>query len=462
MRCGECKKKEASKKCCNAQCGACCSGCRKHKHKNGNNKPSSSRAAAGAGGGGGDGTQRNSTSSSSGKRKAKSAASTPYMDDSGMLAPPKHKKLHLRYRGPPSPRSPLERICDELEDDFEEVSHKLGIDTPKERRYKIIRRIIIDHILKKRRKKQDSNYPTLDLIDYQTDSSSNRASSYSQSYACDAPDHDHPEDCKMLAEDIVHYGYNDETGGHYGPPMLRDLRALVITRSSYGSGYGSRDVWDDMQRDDPYPKQDEDDLEKYYDSDGSYVCEWQYVEKHECQEVLNVLLHARSSYSVDPPLVRFARSGNEGMVLALLGEGAHIDGCLTWEETEWKMGGYEKSWNWNGDSALMACAREGDDDMVSLLLRLGASRNHRCCYACDHHDNSVADAARRYGKAKTAELIEKFAKKNENKIDFPGLSLFGLAAAALPCYTGVPDSLLDKVVMARAETKAKQHLRSRW
>ena len=179
--------------------------------------------------------------------------------------------------------------------------------------------------------------------------------------------------------------------------------------------------------------------------------------------MLKVFLRSRSSNGVDPPLVRFARSGNVEMVLALLGQGAHLEGSLTWEETEWKMGGYEKSWNWNGDSALMACARRGDDFMVNLLLRLGADHRHRCCYACDHHDNGVADAARRHGFTKTAALIEEYVKENGSKIDFPGLSLFGLAAAALPSYTGVPDLLIEEVVMIRAETMAaKQHSISRW
>ena len=101
--------------------------------------------------------------------------------------------------------------------------------------------------------------------------------------------------------------------------------------------------------------------------------------------------------------------------------------------------------------------------MVKLLLRLGADHAHRCCYACDYHDNGVADAARRCGKAKMADLIEKYVKENGNKIDFPGLSLFGLAAAALPSFTGVPDSVIEEVVMIRAEIMAaRQHSVSRW
>ena len=284
---------------------------------------------------------------------------------------------------------------------------------------------------------------------------------YSQLCAYEVPDTE--EDCRALAESIVHYGYNDGGERPFGPPLLADLRVLANSRRGYGYSYGSTDVWDDMQSEDPYPKEDDDDLEKYYDSDGSYVCEWQYIDKSDCQDVLKVFLRSRSSNGVDPPLVRFARSGNVEMVLALLGQGAHLEGSLTWEETEWKMGGYEKSWNWNGDSALMACARRGDDFMVNLLLRLGADHRHRCCYACDHHDNGVADAARRHGFTKTASLIEEYVKENGSKIDFPGLSLFGLAAAALPSYTGVPDSLLDRAAMARAEIMAaREYSVSRW
>lgn len=447
--CGICGKNQASNKCINLQCGVCCSGggCNKHKNKNkskngmGNAATASSAAAA--------------TGSSSGKRKAYASTFTPFMDDSGVFEPPRQR--YHRGSPPPSSLSPLERVCQELEDAFDEVSHQLGIDTPKEKRYKVIRRVIIDHILKKRRKKEDSSYPSIDLAKY----GGNGRSSYSQLCAYEVPDTE--EDCRALAESIVHYGYNGGGERPFGPPLLADLRVLANTRRGYGHSYGSTDVWDDMQSEDPYPKEDDDDLEKYYDSDGSYVCEWQYVDKSDCQDVLKVFLRSRSSNGVDPPLVRFARSGNVEMVLALLGQGAHLEGSLTWEETEWKMGGYEKSWNWNGDSALMACARRGDDFMVNLLLRLGADHRHRCCYACDHHDNGVADAARRHGFTKTASLIEEYVKENGSKIDFPGLSLFGLAAAALPSYTGVPDLLIEEVVMIRAETMAaKQHSISRW
>lgn len=462
--CGTCGKNLASKKCSNLQCGICCSGsgCNKHQHKN---KDGTGNAAAAG------------SSISSGKRKANSGASacTPYMDDSGTFEPPRQKKVQQRrHRGSsspsPSPLSPLERVCQELEDAFDEVSHQLGIDAPKEKRYKVIRRVLIDHILKKRRKKKNSKYPTIDLEGFREDS----PSSYSQSYAHNGPNG--AEDCRMLAEQIRLYGYNSKIGGAYGPPTIRDMAVLINPLSTNRRcGYASTDVWADMQREDPHPNEGDETIEKGYDSDGSYICEWQYIEKDECWEVLKVFLQARISHRVDPPIVQFARSGNREMVLALLGEGGEIDACLQWQETCWApAGGYDEitgfrcvdkiTQSWYGDTALMASAREGDSDLVSLLLRLGADHSHSCCYDCEHRqDNGVADAARRYGKTKTAALIEDYVKENGNKIDFPGLSLFGLAAVALPCYTGVPDSLLDRVVMARAEiVAARQHSVSRW
>ena len=463
--CGICGKNQASTKCINLQCGICCSGggCNKHKNKSkngtGNNEAascSSSRVVA--------------TDSSGGKRKARSSASTPYMDDSGTLKSPRQNKAHQRRYQEPSPsRSPLKRLCDELEDAFDEVSHRLRADTPKEERYKVIRRVLIDHILKKRRKKKNSNYPIIDLEGFREDS----PSSYSQSYANNGPNG--AEDCRKMAEQIRLYGHNSETGGAYGPPTIRDMAVLINPLSTNRRcGYASTDVWADMQREDPHPNEDDETIEKDYDSDGSYICEWQYIEKNECWEVLKVFLQARISHRVDPPLVQFARSGNKEMVLALLGEGGEIDACLKWEETCWTpSGGHDEfgfrrfdeiTQSWYGDTALMACAREGDEDLVSLLLRLGADHRHSCCYDCEHHqDHGVADAARRYGKTKTAALILEYVKENGNKINFPGLSLFGLAAAALPSYTGVPDSLLDRAAMARAEIMAaREYSVSRW
>ena len=255
--CGICGKNQASNKSINLQCGICCSGggCNKHKNKSKNgmgNAAASSYYAVAA------------TGSSSGKRKAANAGastSTPYMDDSGIFEPPRQKKMQQRqyYRGSPSPStlSPLERVCQELEDAFDEVSHQLGIDTPKEKRYKAIRQVIIDHILKKRRKKEDSGYPSIDLAKC----GGNGRSSYSQLCAYEVPDTE--EDCRALAESIVQYGYNDGGERPFGPPLLADLRVLANTRRGDGYSYGSTDVWDDMQSEDPYPKEDDDDLEKY-------------------------------------------------------------------------------------------------------------------------------------------------------------------------------------------------------
>lgn len=81
----------------------------------------------------------------------------------------------------------------------------------------------------------------------------------------------------------------------------------------------------------------------------------------------------------DPPLVQWARkdsSKSMRMVKALIEAGADINESKEWTETEEKHG-YDKSWDWNGDSALLVAARRGDVEMARILLEAGANPEHK-------------------------------------------------------------------------------------
>jgi hypothetical protein len=102
------------------------------------------------------------------------------------------------------------------------------------------------------------------------------------------------------------------------------------------------------------------------------------------------------------------------MVEVLLELGVKVDESLQWEGklnhltvSEREIGEYEKSWNWNGDSALVAAAREGHLDVVTFLLKHGASKNHKSCYYFDEYDTPY-DAAVRKDQFKVANFIKAF------------------------------------------------------
>eukprot|EP01024_Parvocaulis_polyphysoides_P021280 TRINITY_DN20076_c0_g1_i1.p1 TRINITY_DN20076_c0_g1~~TRINITY_DN20076_c0_g1_i1.p1 ORF type:complete len:382 (-),score=106.68 TRINITY_DN20076_c0_g1_i1:170-1315(-) len=108
-------------------------------------------------------------------------------------------------------------------------------------------------------------------------------------------------------------------------------------------------------------------------------------------------------WGTDPPIVRYARSGMLRMVKLLVEEGFKVDECLQWTETGGTFN--HKSWDWDGDNALMAAAREGHEDVVRYLLEKGANRGHRCCPTDDVYVYP-AEAARNKGHEKIAKLIE--------------------------------------------------------
>lgn len=72
-----------------------------------------------------------------------------------------------------------------------------------------------------------------------------------------------------------------------------------------------------------------------------------------------------------PDIVKAAESGNFAELDKLILGGADVNARQHWEEVEPKYG-YCKSWDWFGDTALIAAALRGDAKMVRRLLLAGA------------------------------------------------------------------------------------------
>ena len=207
--------------------------------------------------------------------------------------------------------------------------------------------------------------------------------------------------CAKLAKALVDYGEATtwtakKTSGHWncqgncepaGPPMVVDLLHI----------YGEEGVYSDVG-----PERHQ--LRKQIDR----VLLTKGIQHRMDLLGGNPTMAQKGTYTFrDPPLVKFARAGNLPMVTALLDAGAPVDLCLMWVEEHWA--GY-KTYQWRGDSALMAAAREGHGNVCRVLLEHGASREHRCCYDDDMYDRSPSDAARRSGHPEMAALIDGFGE----------------------------------------------------
>ena len=88
-----------------------------------------------------------------------------------------------------------------------------------------------------------------------------------------------------------------------------------------------------------------------------------------------------------------AAAGDLGTVRRLLEEGTAVDSSTTWEETEERAYGSNKSWTWQADTALCAAVRNGHTAVVQLLLDAGASTSVRVCNRCDVHETPLSIAA---------------------------------------------------------------------
>eukprot|EP01023_Acetabularia_acetabulum_P010721 TRINITY_DN14886_c0_g3_i2.p2 TRINITY_DN14886_c0_g3~~TRINITY_DN14886_c0_g3_i2.p2 ORF type:complete len:348 (-),score=69.80 TRINITY_DN14886_c0_g3_i2:715-1758(-) len=117
-------------------------------------------------------------------------------------------------------------------------------------------------------------------------------------------------------------------------------------------------------------------------------------------------------WATDPPIVRYARSGMLDKVKQLVNAGFDVNESLQWTE----IGGTfnHKSWDWDGDNALMAAAREGHLHVVEYLLQNGAKRGHRCCVSDDEYEYP-AQVARKKGYEKIAQMIEGESKADGSK-----------------------------------------------
>lgn len=205
--------------------------------------------------------------------------------------------------------------------------------------------------------------------------------SYSTQYASMEPSD--PQECAALAKQLVWYGevgtltaVGPPHGGYVkwtasgpaGPPMLEDLVPL---------------------------------------------CQFGMTYRGDVAKPAEHLLRRRGRHGClggkcvgDPPIVKYARSGNLTMVQALLAAGAKLEDTLEWEEDDERAYG-SKEWTWKGDTALMAAAREGHVEVIKFLLEKGANRKHKCCYTENKFDDNCAAAARRCGnKNDVASLLE--------------------------------------------------------
>jgi len=112
----------------------------------------------------------------------------------------------------------------------------------------------------------------------------------------------------------------------------------------------------------------------------------------------------------DPAIVAAARKGDLGRVKAILDAAEAesvaqtkktINACAKWTEVEDKMGGlYEKSWEWDSDTALIAAAREGHVEVVLELLCRGADVSKKSCPLESVHETAV-DAVKKKKNQRT-------------------------------------------------------------
>lgn len=179
-------------------------------------------------------------------------------------------------------------------------------------------------------------------------------------------DFEDDEETVDWAERIVKYGWNDSYSEPFGePPIISDLMMIAN-------------------------------------------------DEEQIAQLANYMLRERGldrnrGWTIDPPIVQYARAGDKRMVDTLLAVGVPVDECMTWEEYTGECEGDQDEpvhFVRLGDSPLMAAAREGHKEVIKLLLDSGASKAHECCYEIGKFDKGPAAAAVRDGKPEIAKIIE--------------------------------------------------------
>jgi len=107
----------------------------------------------------------------------------------------------------------------------------------------------------------------------------------------------------------------------------------------------------------------------------------------------------------DSYLVQAVKSGNLHEVKSLLDDFPpsspeqvlRVNEARKWTEVQEKMG-YDKSWTWFGDTALIAAARLGNLEMIRILLLAGADPTLESCPIDDEYENPLKAANTRKEK----------------------------------------------------------------
>ncbi len=114
----------------------------------------------------------------------------------------------------------------------------------------------------------------------------------------------------------------------------------------------------------------------------------------------------------DPPIVTAARKGDLDRVKAILDADGErnqtpaqmkkaLNACAKWTEVEEKMNGlYEKSWEWDSDTALIAACRAGHVEVVLELLIRGADVSKKSCPEENVHETAT-DAVKKRKNPRT-------------------------------------------------------------
>ncbi len=120
-----------------------------------------------------------------------------------------------------------------------------------------------------------------------------------------------------------------------------------------------------------------------------------------CQERAKNLLSGKSGSAtvsgpmrdgMFPPLVAAAKLGSLPWVSALLLAGAHVNEPRRYHEVQQKQF-YDKEWDWDSDTALIAAIREGHEVVARYLLEHGADPTVSSCLFDDQYDDALGLAA---------------------------------------------------------------------